>query len=153
PAGALANRHTSQWISPRDTPADGYGRASAPGLGGSAGGCGVLLLLDEFALDRDLDFLADDEPAVQDRVETQAELLPVDLGVGAVRDPVPHHSGVVELAVLRHFEGDRAGVALDGQVAGQRVVVRVDRPDAGALERDERVLVHLEEVGRADVVV
>src|SRR5215471_5620796 len=119
----------------------------------STGGCGVLFLLDEFALDPDLDFLADDEPAIQDRVEAQAELLPVDLGRGAVRDPVSHHPGVVELAVLRHVEGYRAGVALDGQVAGQRVVVRVDRLDAGALEREEGVLLHLEEVGRADVVV
>src|SRR5215471_12954346 len=154
------HRHGHSWVTPpRAQP--GY---TAMGVAGwppmsryrawrSAGGCGVLFLLDEFALDPDLDFLADDEPAIQDRVEAQAELLPVDLGRGAVRDPVSHHPGVVELAVLRHVERYRAGIALDGQVAGQRVVVRVDRLDAGALEREEGVLLHLEEVGRTDVVV
>src|SRR5215467_1876931 len=145
PEGCTRHGH-SRVTPPRAQP--GYTATGVPGwppmsryrAWRSAGGCGVLFLLDEFALDPDLDFLADDEPAIQDRVEAQAELLPVDLGRGAVRDPVSHHPGVVELAVLRHVEGYRAGVALDGQ-------------DAGALEREERVLLHLEEVGRADVVV
>src|SRR5712692_6910878 len=87
----------------------------------AAGGLRSLLLLDEFALNHDLDLLADDEPAIQDHAETQAEILPVDLGSGAVGDSVSHHPRVVELPVLRHLERHRAGGALDGQVTGQRV--------------------------------
>jgi DNA-binding NarL/FixJ family response regulator len=110
-------------------------------------------LLDELALDRDLDLLADHDPAVQDRVETQPEFLPVDLRRGAVGDPVAHHPLVVELPVPGHVQLHRPGVSLDGQVAGQREPVCPGRLDARALERDHRVLLHLEEVRRAEVVV
>src|SRR5262249_47589187 len=107
----------------------------------------------DLALDRDLDLLADHQPAVQDHAEAQPEVLPVDLGGRAVRDPVPHHSRVVELAVPRDVERDRVGGVLDGQVTGQRVVVPAGRRDACALEVDGRVLLDLEEVRGAQVVV
>ncbi len=47
-----------------------------------------LRLLDELTFDRDLDLLADNHPAVQDGVEAKPEVLPVDLGGGAMGDPV-----------------------------------------------------------------
>src|SRR5690242_1047209 len=110
-------------------------------------------LLDELALDRDLYLLTDHDPAVQDRVETQPEFLPVDLRRGAVGDPVAHHPLVVELPVPGHVQLHRASVSLDGQVTGQREPVRPGRLDACALERDHRVLLYLEKVRRAEVVV
>src|SRR6202048_3394706 len=119
----------------------------------AAGGLRSFRLVDEFALNHDLDLLADHEPAIKGHVEAQAEVLPVDLCGGAVSDPVSHHPRVVALPVLRHLERHRAAVALDGQVTGQRVAVRPGRLDAGALERDHRELLRLEEVRRAEVVV
>src|SRR5215471_21249418 len=119
----------------------------------AGGGLLVLFLLDKFAFDGDLDLLADDHPAVQDGVETKPEVLPVDLGGGAIGDPVPHHAGVVELPVFHYVERYGARGFLDGEVAGQLVVVRPGRLDARALEFDERVFVYLKEVRRLDVVV
>src|ERR1700750_213360 len=81
-------------------------------------------LLDELALDRDLYLLTDHDPAVQDRVETQPEFLPVDLRRGAVGDPVAHHPLVVELPVPGHVQPHRASVSLDGQCTGQCEPVR-----------------------------
>src|SRR6516164_1207094 len=96
------------------------------------------LLLDQLTLDRDLNLLAHNEPAVQYRVEAEAEILPVDLGGGAVGDAVSHHPRVVELPVPRHVEDYGVGGLLNGQVAGQLEVV-AGRFDAGALELDFRV--------------
>src|SRR6266567_8052277 len=89
----------------------------------SGTGCLGLLLLNQLALDHDLDLVADDEPAVQHHVEAEAEVLPVDLRAGAVGDPVAHHR-VVELPVLLHLERNRMSGALDGQVTMERVAVR-----------------------------
>src|SRR6266576_96963 len=114
--GACPRRPHHDHDGPAARPARAAARAAS-----AASGLRGLLLLDDLALDLDLDLLADDEPAVQDRVEAQAEVLPVDLGGGAVGDPVPHHPRVVELAVLYPVERHRMGVALDGQVTGQRV--------------------------------
>src|SRR5215467_11765676 len=121
---------------------------------GMSAGRGLLglLLLDEFAFDGDLDLLADDHPAVQDGVETKPEVLPVDLGGGAIGDPVSH-GRIVELPVLHQVEHYGSGGLLDGKVAGQLVVVWPGRLDARALEFDERVFVDLKEVRRLDVVV
>src|SRR6266487_4298470 len=64
-------------------------------------GAGRLLFLDEFALDHDLDLVADDKLAIEHHVERQAVVLPVDLALGAVADAVAHH-GVVEFPILDH---------------------------------------------------
>jgi hypothetical protein len=53
-------------------------------LAESLGGLG---LLDEFALDHDLDLVVDGEFPIRHQVEGHAEVLPVDLGSGAVGDP------------------------------------------------------------------
>jgi len=61
-----------------------------------------LLFLDEFALDHDLDLVADDKLAIEHHVEHQAVVLPVDLALGAVADAVAHH-GVVEFPYFTTF--------------------------------------------------
>src|SRR5215467_7681644 len=119
----------------------------------AAGRLGRLRLLDEFAFDCDLDLLAYDHPAVQDGVETKPEVLPVDLGGGTIRDPVSHHARIVELPVLHDVEHYGARGLLDGEIAGQLVMVLPGRLDTRALEFDERVFFHLKEVRRLDVVV
>ena len=93
----------------------------------SASGSGTLgassllwFFLDELALDYHLDLVADDPLAIQHHVERQAEVLPVDLTLGAVADPVAHH-GVIEFPVLQHGKRHRPGVALNGQVASHGV--------------------------------
>ena len=80
--------------------------------GSAAGGLRGLRfrgLLDKLALDLDLDLLADHHPAVQDHVEAQPEVLPVDLGRGAVGNPVSHHLRVVELPVPDHVRVSPGG--------------------------------------------
>src|SRR5580700_11149277 len=120
----------------------------------SGAGClGSLWLLDELALDRDLDLLAHHHPAVQQHVEAKAKISPVDLGSSAVGDPVSHHSRIVELPVPDHIEHHGVGGLLNGQVTGHFVMARSGRLDAGTPEGDLRVLVHLEEVRGAQVVV
>src|SRR5579863_4560574 len=57
----------------------------------------LLLLLDELALDEDLDLLADDQLAIEHHVEHQAEVLAVDPTLGAVANAVAHH-GIIEFA-------------------------------------------------------
>src|SRR5262249_31865611 len=99
---------------PRSTPSGqpgGIAKRTPSGRGSVAGGLRGrgFLLLDEFALDRDLNFLAHHEPAVQHRVEAQAEILPVDLGRGAVGDAVSHHPLVVELPAPRYVEDHGVG--------------------------------------------
>src|SRR5215831_18030664 len=124
------------------------GRRRSGSATSAAGRLGRLRLLDEFAFDRDLDLLADDHPAVQDGVETKPEVLPIDLGGGAIGDPVSHHARIVELPVLHHVEHYGARGLLDRKVAGQLVMVLPGRFDARALEFDERVFAYLEEVRR-----
>src|SRR5689334_6098631 len=108
--------------------------------------------LQDLALDVDLDLVADDELAIEHRVEVHAEILAVDLGLGRVTDAVAHRR-VVELTVLDDVQRDRLGGALDGQVASDGVAVAADVLDLRALECHGRVLVDLEKVGRTEVVV
>jgi hypothetical protein len=112
----------------------------------------LLLLLDELALDKDLDLFADDHLAIKYHVGRQAEVLPVDLALGAVGNPVTHH-GVIEFPILQHGKRHRPGVALDGQVAGHAVAILPGRFDLGAFEGDRRILVDLQKIRRAQVVV
>src|SRR5262249_26458880 len=110
---------------------------------GTRGACGALLflfllLLDDLALDQDLNLVADDPFAVEHYIECQAEVLAVDLALGTVADTVAH-PGIVELAIAQPIQRDLPGVALDGQVAGHGITVRPGRFDLGALERDGRI--------------
>src|SRR5690606_41959868 len=60
---------------------------------------------------------------------------------------------VLAEAVHGHVQDHRAGVVLDGQVAGDPEPVRAGRFDRGAAEGGGRVLVGFEEVGAAQVRV
>ncbi len=62
----------------------------------------LLLLLDELALDADLDLVADDPLAIEHHVERHAVVFPADMALGAVADPVAHH-GVIEFPILQHL--------------------------------------------------
>ncbi len=115
--------------------------------------CGLLLLLlDELALDQDLDLVADNPLAIEHHVEGQAELLAVDLALGAIADAVAHH-GIIEFPVLHHVQGHRMGVAFDGKVAGHGVAILSGRFDAGAFVGDRRILVNFQKIRGPQVVV
>src|SRR5437667_5790881 len=101
--------------------------------------------LDDLALDVDLDFVTDDELAVQHHVESHAEVPAVELRLGGIAVAVPH-VGVVELAVLHDVERDRPGAGLDRQVASDLVAVAADVLDLRALDSDRRMLLDLDEV-------
>src|SRR5260221_793120 len=120
---------------------------------GGRGGSGLLLLLlDNLALDEELDVIADDPLAVEHRTKRHAEVLAVDLALGAIADAVAHHR-VVEFAIDYPRQRDWLGIALDGQVAGQVVAIAAQRFDLGALEGDRRIVRDIEEVGGSQVVV
>src|SRR5437667_4761748 len=103
------------------------------------------LLFDGLDLDLDLDFVADHQSTVEERVHGQAEVLAIDLSFGAVGDAMAHHARVIELAIAHDRQRHLTRVALDRQVAGHRVVVGARRLDPGALEGDPRVLLELQE--------
>src|SRR5438128_10786914 len=108
--------------------------------------------LDDLALDVDLDFVTDDELAVQHHVESHTEVLTVDLRLGGITNAVPH-VGVIELAVFHDFECDWPGGCLERQVAGDFVAVLADVLDLGALESHRRIFIDLEEIGLSAVFV
>src|SRR5260370_41083407 len=51
----------------------------------------LLLLLDDLALDEELDVIADDALAIEHRAERHAKVLAIDLALGSVADALPHH--------------------------------------------------------------
>jgi len=112
----------------------------------------LLLLLDELALDKDIDLVADNKLAIEHHVERQAEVLPVDPALGAVADAVAHH-GVIELPILHHLQCHRQGIALDSEVAGHGVAIVSGLFDPGAFEGDRRILVDFQKIRRPQVVV
>src|SRR6266566_1751271 len=94
---------------------------------------------------KDLDVVADDPLAIKHHVERQAEVLPVDLTLGAVTDAVAH-IGIIEFPIPHHVQRHRPGVALDGQVAGHGVAILSSRFDPGALEGERRILVDFQKI-------
>src|SRR5256885_6452280 len=121
------------------------------GLGGEASRLGRRFV-DRLEVDLDLHFLAD-EDAVRDRhVPGETEVASSD-GDGRGRTEVPPTLSVLDdtdqLDVEAHGPGDLA----DGEVAACRVVAVALREDRVALERDLRVLLRIEEVGRLEVAV
>src|ERR1700682_6009975 len=117
------------------------GRIVASGFGG----VDLRGLLDQLALDPDLDLVAHDEPAVQHRIEAHVEVLAIDLALPRVADPVAY-GGVVELAELDHVQRHGLGDALDSEITGEPVAVLLDRLDFRALEMDGRIFVRLKEI-------
>ena len=111
-----------------------------------------MLLLDELALDKDIDLVADNKLAIEHHVECQAEVPPVDPALGAVADAVAHH-GVIEFPVLHHLQRHRLGVALDSQIAGHSVAIVSGLSDPGAFEGDRRIFVDFQKIRRPQVVV
>src|SRR5258706_11697174 len=108
------------------------------GLAGLArGGRGtdglLLLLLDDLALDEELDVIADDPLAIEHRAERHAKVLAIDLALGAVADAVAHHR-VVEFAIDHPRQRDRLGIALNGHVAGHDAGIADQRFGLGALQ-------------------
>src|ERR1700738_744838 len=100
----------------------------------------LLLLLDELALDHDLDLIADDPLAIKHGVECHTKVLAVDLALGAVADAVAH-IGIIEFSVLHHRKRYRPGVALDGEISSHGVAILSCRFDLGAFEVNRRILV------------
>ena len=82
----------------RDAPPFGTTAAKERLLARYSRASGLLwLFLDELALDKDLDFLADDKPAIEYHVECQAEVPAVDPAFGVVANAVAHH-GIIEFS-------------------------------------------------------
>src|SRR5689334_7411437 len=105
-----------------------------------------LLLLDELALDKDINLLTDDPFAIEHHVERQAKVLAVDLGLGTVADAVTHHIWVIEFPVLHYLKGNRSGIALDRQVAGHAIGFWPGRFDLRAFEVHCRILVNFQKI-------
>ncbi len=105
----------------------------------------LLLLLDKLALDKYLDLLADDPPAIEHHIECQAKILAVDLGFGTVANAVAHHIRVIEFPVLYHLQCNRIGIALNSQVTGQIVGILSCLFNFGAFEVHRWILISLPE--------
>src|SRR5438045_9797586 len=72
----------------------------------------LLLLLDELALDKDIDLFTDDPLAIEHHIERQAKVLAVDLALGTVADAVAHHIRVIEFPMLHYLKCNWPGIAL-----------------------------------------
>src|SRR2546421_6061988 len=96
--------------------ARGIAGCSASSSGSRCTGSLLLLLLDELALDKDIDLVADNKLAIEHHVERQSEVLPVDAALGTVADAVAHHV-VIELPIFHHLQCHCEGVALVCKVA------------------------------------
>src|SRR5690554_1826237 len=104
-------------------------------------------------LDRNLDLVADEEPAgLEGGVPVQPVILTVDLRPGLESDLLiaPRVASRAEVLALQL---DRLCDAAKGKLAYEREAVARNITDFRALEGDGGVLVRLEEVGRTEVVV
>src|SRR3954452_10929764 len=126
----------------------------APGLPGAFGrareGSGVAENGLDLELDGDL-VTDDDAAAVHRHLDVDAELVAVDLGLGGEAG-ARAAEGVRAEAVELKVEDDRAGDALDRQLALDGPVGAVGLHRGGA-EEHGRVVLDVEEVSRADVRV
>ena len=104
-----------------------------------------LLLLNELALDEDLDLVADEPLAIEHHIERQAKFLAVDLGLGAIGDAVAHHR-VIELSVLHNRKRNWPGIALDGHVTGHIVGLWSSLFNLGAFEVHRWILVNFQKI-------
>src|SRR3954451_5019639 len=113
----------------------------------------LLGALDSGNVELELDLLADEDAALVEReVPGQVPVATVDrrFALEADAEAAPRvHRGASELPV----DGDRVGLAVDGEVADQGEDVVVDLLDLGADEGDLRVVLEVEEVGGLQVGV
>src|SRR2546421_5414115 len=108
--------------------------------------------IDSFEIDLDLHFLADKDPVRDRHVPGETEVPSID-GDGRSRTEMLPALRVLhdtnELNVEAHGPRDVA----DGEVAARRVVAIPLGEDGVALERDLRVFLRVEEVGRLQVAI
>src|SRR3954451_2403897 len=126
----------------------------APGLPGAFGRAreGSGGAEDGLDLELDGDLVTDDDTAAVHRhLDVDAEVVAVDLGLGREAGAVAA-VGVRSEAVELQGQGDRAGVALEGQLALDGPVGAVGAHRGGP-EGHLRVVLDVEEVGGADVRV
>src|SRR4051812_27314310 len=116
------------------------------GPGPAASGSG--LVEDRLDGELDLDLVADQQLAAVERdVEVDTEVLAVDLGGRLETDPGVAVGVLLDTEEL-HVEVHGVGDALDGELAGGGGAV-----EGRGHERHRAALLHVEEVGRAQVAV
>src|SRR5260370_6899180 len=76
----------------------------------------LLLLLDELALDADLDLVADDPLAIEHHIERHSVVFPADMALGPAADPVAHH-GAIDFPILQPLYIPRLPLPLSLQSA------------------------------------
>src|SRR5262245_47067509 len=97
--------------------------------------------------------VADEEPAcLEGSVPRQPEILPIDCRLRLERDALVA-PWVLCFPQERDVEAHRTGDAVDGQIAGDYEQVRGTALNAGAREREHRVLLDVEKVSRPEVRV
>lgn len=107
-----------------------------------------------FHIQRDFDVFADEHAArFQRLIPGKAEVFAVDLGVGGEAGGALLGEGVDLLTQEFNFHADGLRHAANGQVAGDDGVVVVFDLHAGALERDRRVILNIQEIRAAQVTV
>src|SRR5438309_2004483 len=113
----------------------------------------VLGLLDRFDLELEARLLAHQDAAGLDgHVPGEPEVLAIDLGAGReAGPPVAHRIGCP--AVVLDLEADSARDAVDRQITVYEEVSGRFPFDPRALERDLRIALDVEEVGRTQVLV
>src|ERR1022692_4619810 len=111
-------------------------------------------LLGELYVDRDLQFLANQQhSSLHHMVERNAEVLAINDRRGGGRDL---HIAVWVLgfrAWALHREHHLFGDSLNREVADELALARTRGFDAGGLERDCRIVLHVQEIGSFDVGV
>src|SRR5882724_2451040 len=103
--------------------------------------------VDRFEIDLDLHLLANEHAVRNRHVPGETEVTPVD-GEGRGRTEVPSALSVLHDTDQLDVEADGPRHLADGEVAARRVVAVALWEDRVALERDLRVLLRIEEVGR-----
>src|SRR5690606_9489209 len=149
----VAHRARRRPARPEVGPGGRRGGVAAVGRAAGSGPLLVVLLQDGGHLELEGDLLAHEHATgLERRVPGEAPVLAVD-DHAALEPEAGVAEGVDGGARVLEVEGDRAGRALDGEVAGHPVGRVVHHLDRGAAELDGRVVLHVEEVVAAQVRV
>src|SRR6266550_5850479 len=108
--------------------------------------------IDSFEVDLDLHFLADQDPVRDRHVPREAEVAAVD-GDRRSRTEVPPTLSVLDDTDQLDVEAHGPGYVADGEITARGVMAIALREDRVALERDLRVFLRVEEVGRLQVAI
>src|SRR5256885_350761 len=108
--------------------------------------------VDSFEIDLDLHFLADKDPVRNRHVPGKTEVAAVDRDRRS-RTEVPPTLSVLDDTDQLDVEAHRPGYVTDGEITARGVMAVALREDRVALERDLRVFLRVEEVGRLKVAV